>query len=100
MSPYLICKHAERLTGLLKDVFGGVLLRKLNRPDGSLMHAEVGIDDGAVMISSGTTEFHTQRRISLFGTTAAVSQQISDGTIKTDAIDPKATSATMQQYRR
>jgi hypothetical protein len=38
------------------------------------MHAEVGIDDGAVMIGGGTTEFHTQGRISLFGTAAAVSQ--------------------------
>ena len=38
------------------------------------MHAEVGIDDGAVMIGGGTTEFHTQGRISLFCTTAAVSQ--------------------------
>jgi hypothetical protein len=25
MSPYLICKHAERLIGFLKDAFGGVL---------------------------------------------------------------------------
>ena len=38
------------------------------------MYAEVGIDDGAVMIGGGTTEFHTQGRISLFGTAAAVSQ--------------------------
>src|SRR5438094_6232264 len=51
MSPYLICKHAERLIGFLKDAFGGVLLRRFDRPDGSLMHAEAGIDDGVVMIA-------------------------------------------------
>ena len=38
------------------------------------MYAEVGIDDGAVMIGGGTTEFHTQRRISLFCAAAAVNQ--------------------------
>jgi uncharacterized glyoxalase superfamily protein PhnB len=37
MSPYLICKHAERLIGFLKDAFGGVLLRRFDRPDGSLV---------------------------------------------------------------
>jgi uncharacterized glyoxalase superfamily protein PhnB len=57
--PYLICKDAERLIGFLQDAFGGFLLRRFDRPDGSLMHAEVGIDDGVVMIGGGTTEFHT-----------------------------------------
>jgi len=33
MSPYLICKHAERLIGFLKDAFGGVLLRRFDRPE-------------------------------------------------------------------
>jgi hypothetical protein len=32
MSPYPICKDAERLIGLLPDASGGVLLRKLDRP--------------------------------------------------------------------
>lgn len=52
------------------------------------MHAEVGIDDGVMMIGGGATEFHAQGRISLFCTTAAVSQheEMSDDTIKTLAI--------------
>jgi len=57
--PYLICKDAERLIAFLQDAFGGVLLRRFDRRDGSLMHAEVGIDDGVVMIVGGMTEFHT-----------------------------------------
>jgi hypothetical protein len=32
MSPYPICKDAERLIGFLPDASGGVLLRKFDRP--------------------------------------------------------------------
>jgi hypothetical protein len=32
MSPYPICKDAERLIGFLQDPSGGVLLRKFDRP--------------------------------------------------------------------
>ena len=49
-------------------------MRRFDRLDGSLMPAAVGIDDGAAMIGGGTTEFHTQRRISLFCAAAAVNQ--------------------------
>jgi hypothetical protein len=52
-----------------------MLLRRFDRPDGSLMHAEVGMDGGAVMIGGGTAEFHAQGRIRLFCTPAAVGQR-------------------------
>jgi PhnB protein len=50
MSPYLICKEPEALIAFLEAAFGGTLLRRFDRPDGSLMHAEVRIDDGVVML--------------------------------------------------
>ncbi|MBM9463281.1 VOC family protein [Aeromicrobium sp. YIM 150415] len=56
ISPYLICQDAERLIGFLESAFGGVLRRRFDRPDGSLMHAEVQIDDSVVMIGGGATE--------------------------------------------
>ena len=55
MSPYLACRDAEGLIAFLQQAFGGVLLRRFDRPDGSLMHAEVRIDDSIVMIGGGAT---------------------------------------------
>lgn len=56
LSPYLICQDAERLIAFLEAAFGGVLQRRFDRPDGSLMHAEVKIDDSVVMIGGGATD--------------------------------------------
>lgn len=56
MSPYLICRDAERLISFLEAAFDGEVQRRFERPDGSLMHAEVKIDDSIVMIGGGATE--------------------------------------------
>lgn len=37
-------------------MFDATLLRRFDRADGSLMHAEVRIDDSVVMIGGGATE--------------------------------------------
>lgn len=55
ISPYLICQDAETVIAFLTAAFGGVLQRRFDRPDGSLMHAEVRIDDSVVMIGGGAT---------------------------------------------
>lgn len=55
MSPYLISPDAEALIRFAEAAFGGVLLRRFDRPDGSLMHAEVRIDDSVLMIGGGAT---------------------------------------------
>lgn len=57
MSPYLVCKEPEALISFIADAFGGELLRKFDRPDGSLMHAEVRIDDSVLMIGGATDDF-------------------------------------------
>jgi uncharacterized glyoxalase superfamily protein PhnB len=59
MSPYLICNDAEALIDFIQAAFGGTLLRRFDRPDGSLMHAEVKIDDSVVMIGGSATEAQT-----------------------------------------
>ncbi|QRQ77579.1 VOC family protein [Glutamicibacter protophormiae] len=56
VSPYLICCNAEEVIAFLEAAFDGILLRRFDRPDGSLMHAEVRIDDSVVMIGGGATE--------------------------------------------
>lgn len=56
LSPYLICQDAESLIAFLEAAFGGTLQRRFDRPDGSLMHAEVMVDDSVVMIGGGATD--------------------------------------------
>ncbi|MDM7955540.1 VOC family protein [Blastomonas sp.] len=57
ISPYLICGEPERLIDFLIAVFDAALVRRFDRPDGSLMHAELRIDDSIVMIGGGATEY-------------------------------------------
>ena len=53
ISPYLICENADAIIIFLQNVFEAELVRRFDRPDGSLMHAEVRIDDSIVMIGGG-----------------------------------------------
>jgi len=55
MSPYIICSNGDALIGFVEQAFGGVLQRRFDRSDGSLMHAEVRIDDSILMIGGGAT---------------------------------------------
>lgn len=57
VSPYLICQDPERLIDFLRAVFDAMQVRRFDRPDGSLMHAEIRIDDSVVMIGGGATEY-------------------------------------------
>ncbi len=55
VSPYLISGEAVALVAFLVEVFDGELLRRFDHEDGRLMHAEVRIDDGVVMIGGAAT---------------------------------------------
>lgn len=55
MSPYVICSDGNALIEFVEQAFGGVLQRRFDRSDGSLMHAEVRIDDSVLMIGGGAT---------------------------------------------
>lgn len=50
VSPYLIAAGAQQVIDFLKKAFGARELRRYDMPDGSVMHAEVRIDDTVVMI--------------------------------------------------
>lgn len=50
VSPYLIVTDALQVINFLKKVFGATDLRRFETSDGSIMHAEVRIDDSVVMM--------------------------------------------------
>lgn len=57
LSPYLIVPGAQQLIDLLVEIFDAKALRRYEREDGSIMHAEVKIDDSVVMIADSTQEW-------------------------------------------
>jgi PhnB protein len=57
VSPYLMVEGGQRVINFLKQTFGATELRRYDMPDGSIMHAEVKIDDTVIMIADGGGEF-------------------------------------------
>ena len=51
LSPYLVVNRANELMALLIQLFNGKELRRYGVPDGSIMHAEVLIDDSVIMVA-------------------------------------------------
>lgn len=52
LSPYLVVEGAERMIDFLKQAFDAIEVRRFENPDGSIMHAEVRIGDGLVMLGN------------------------------------------------
>ena len=57
VSPYFIVKGAQRLIDLLKNIFDATELRRYNMPDGTIMHAELQIDDSVIMLGDASEKF-------------------------------------------
>jgi len=57
VSPYLMANDAQRVIDFLKQAFGATDLRRFDMPDGTVMHAEVRIDDTVVMIADGGGDY-------------------------------------------
>lgn len=51
VAPYLIVDGAARTIQFLQQAFAAVELRRLDSPDGKVMHAEVRIDDTVLMLA-------------------------------------------------
>ncbi len=49
VSPYLVVKDAQEMMDLLTSVFDAKELRRYDLPDGSIMHAEVQLDDSVII---------------------------------------------------
>jgi PhnB protein len=54
VSAYLVVNGAERVIDFLERTFDATELRRLDRPDGSIMHVEVRIDDSVIMLADAT----------------------------------------------
>lgn len=57
VSPYFIIDGADRFIELMKQIFDAKPLREFRMPDGSMMHAEIQIDDSVVMLGNSSEKY-------------------------------------------
>jgi len=57
VSVYIMANGAQQVIDFLKKTFDARQTRRTNLPDGSIMHAEVQIDDTIVMLADASGEF-------------------------------------------
>lgn len=57
VSPYLMVENVVDLIQFIVTVFSGKLKYKLNRPDGSIMHAEIMVGDSIIMMGEPMEEY-------------------------------------------
>lgn len=57
VSPYFIVKGAQQLIDLLKTIFNATVLRRYDNPDGTIMHAEIQIDDSVIMLGDSSGKY-------------------------------------------
>ncbi|MBE7550725.1 MAG: VOC family protein [Anaerolineales bacterium] len=50
VTPYLVVRGVAQLIEFMKQAFAAEEIQRMNRPDGTLMHAEVRIGDSMVML--------------------------------------------------
>lgn len=55
--PYMMVNQVGRLIHFIESVFSGKLKYKLDRPDGSVMHAEVAVGDSVIMMGEPMPEY-------------------------------------------
>lgn len=57
LAPYLVAPGVQQVIDFLKKAFNATELRRFDKPDGSVMHAEVRIDDTVVMMADASPEY-------------------------------------------
>lgn len=57
VSPYLVVQDGERMITLLEQVFGAKEIRRFERDDGSIMHAEIMLDDSVIMMGEASADY-------------------------------------------
>jgi len=56
-SPYFIVPKAQRFIDLMTALFNAKELRRFGMPDGSVMHAELMLDDTVIMLGEASEKF-------------------------------------------
>jgi PhnB protein len=59
ITPYVIVRPAAEFIAFLKAAFQGVERMRMPAPEGSIMHAEVAIGNGAIEVSDGNEQYPT-----------------------------------------
>ena len=57
VSPYFILKDGQKFIDLMKEIFEAKDLRRYDMPDGTIMHAEIQIDDSVIMLGEASEKF-------------------------------------------
>lgn len=57
VSPYFIINGGQKFIDLMKEIFGAKELRRYDMPDGTIMHAEIQIDDSIIMLGDSSDKF-------------------------------------------
>ena len=57
ITPYIIVRPAAQFMEFLKSAFDGIEKLRMPAPDGSVMHAEVEIGNGAIEVSDGNEQY-------------------------------------------
>jgi uncharacterized glyoxalase superfamily protein PhnB len=57
VSVYMMADGAQRAIAFMTAVLGGETMMRMDRDDGSVLHAAVRIGDSVVMLSDGSAEF-------------------------------------------
>ncbi len=57
VSPYFIIEGAQKFIDLMKAVFNTETLRRYDNADGTIMHAEIRIDDSIIMLGDASEKF-------------------------------------------
>jgi PhnB protein len=57
LSPYFIVGGAKKFIDLMKAIFNAKELRRYAMPDGTIMHAEMQIDDSVIMLGDSSEKF-------------------------------------------
>jgi uncharacterized glyoxalase superfamily protein PhnB len=59
ITPYIIVRPAAQFMEFLKSSFDGIERLRMPAPDGSIMHAEMEIGNGAIEVSDGNEQYPT-----------------------------------------
>lgn len=57
VSPYFIVNGAQQFIDLMKTIFNATELRRFDNPDGTIMHAEIRIDDSVIMLGDASEKY-------------------------------------------
>jgi PhnB protein len=58
--PYLILDNAGHFLNFVSEVFDATVLSSHERPDGTIMHAEIKIGDSTIMFAQATEQWKPQ----------------------------------------